>query len=102
MQTFRNLFLKAQSVEWHASMNTNNMTSSSPLLFTNYKSKSKLNKNIFLSIKLFIESGKSILGRTNSIEGSKEKYKAKLAHTFWDNNNSSNANELILKTYLSN
>lgn len=102
MQTFRNLFLKAQSVEWHASVNTNNVTSSSPLLFTNYNSKSKLNKNIFLSIKLFIESGKSILGRTNSIEGSKEKYKAKLAHTFWDNNNSSNANELILKTYLSN
>ena len=102
MQTFRNLFLKAQSVEWHASVNTNNVTSSSPLLFTNYNSKSKLNKNIFLSIKLFIESGKSILGRTNGIEGSKEKYKAKLAHTFWDNNNSSNANELILKTYLSN
>lgn len=83
-------------------MNTNNVTSSSPLLFTNYKSKSKLNKNIFLSIKLFIESGKSILGRSNGIEGSKEKYKSKLAYTFWDNNNGSKTNELILKTYLSN
>ena len=83
-------------------MNTNNVTSSSPLLFTNYKSKSKLNKNIFLSIKLFIESGKSILGRSNGIEGSKEKYKAKLAYTFWDNNNGSKTNELILKTYVSN
>lgn len=83
-------------------MNTNNVTSSSPLLFTNYKSKSKLNKNIFLSIKLFIESGKSILGRSNGIEGSKEKYKAKLAYTFWDNKNGSKTNELILKTYLSN